>query len=426
MRRNIGEQGKRVAGFGLIVGILCFLGWQIFAETIAVSYQTADPERALSWDPHLAPALIELAESRINSYRGVANATALIQARTLAQQALRFDPLASFALTDLGLIAEKQGDSAKAAILMGLAGERKLRDEAAQGWLVNEALDRGDFTDALSHLDAVMRTHPEALDENSSLLVVLASEPPTMRLLTYLIGTNPPWRAWFLNTVAPKIGNRIALQHFYAELQTGPHPLNAQEVQPYLDRLVKDGLVRAAFDAWIAMLPPDRRAGAEMLYNGGFEYPLSGSEFDWQIVQTLGADVKVVGGGGGKPGALRIEFSGARVDFRNVTHLLVLRPGIYRLSGEVEAESLHAERGLWWRLSCLGSGLNLGETELVADSASSRAFSLIFTIPAANCQAQVLQLELPARIPTERAIAGVIWFRDLAIASAQRAAADAQ
>ena len=422
MRRNIGEQARRVAGFALIVGVLCFLGWQIFAETIAASYQTADPERALTWDPHLAPALVELADSRINSYRGEANATALVQARALAQQALRFDPLASFALTDLGLIAEKQGDSAKAAILMQLAAERKLRDEAAQGWLANEALNRGDFADALSHLDAVMRTHPETLDENTSLLVALASEPATMRLLAHLIGTNPPWRAWFLSTVTPKIDDRIALQRFYAELQAEPHPLNPQEIQPYLNRLLKDGLVRAAFDAWFEMLPPDRRASAETLYNGGFEYQPSGSEFDWQIVQTLGADVKIFGGGGGEAGALRIEFSGARVDFRNVTHLLVLPAGIYRLSGEVEAESLHAERGLWWRVSCLGSGANLGESELIADSTPSRAFALFFTVPNAKCQAQVLQLELPARIPTEQAIAGVIWFRNLAITPAQRAA----
>lgn len=420
LRGNFGEQARRVAGISLIVGILFFLAWQIFAKTMAASYQSADAERALTWDPHLPVALIRLAESRISSSPAPGNAMALAQARELAQRALRFDPLAPFALTDLGLIAEREGDSSRAVTLMKLAGELKLRDETAQGWLVNEALNRSDFGDALYRLDIIMRTHPEAVDENSSLLVALASEPPTMPLIARMIGTNPPWRARFLNTVPSKMNNEIALQRFYAELQTEPHPLSPKEIQPYLDRLVKDGFVKAANAIWTAMLPPDR-ADAETLYNGGFQYQLSGSEFDWEIEQSSGADIKIVAGGEAKASTLRIEFSGSRVDFHNVTHLLALPPGIYRLTGEVEAESLQTERGLWWRVSCLGPGPNLGQTELVMESEPWRAFRLLFTVPSANCEAQALRLELPARIPTEQAIAGVVQFRNLAITPAQAA-----
>jgi hypothetical protein len=42
-------------------------------------------------------------------------------------------------------------------------------------------------------------------------------------------------------------------------------------------------------------------------------------------------------------------------------------------------------------------------------------FTVKFKVPAADCEAQWLQLELPARIGAERRIEGQVWYRDLQI-----------
>ncbi len=388
---------------------------------MAVVYETADPERALKWDPRHATALLELAQRLgILELAGKIPAQAhLEQARDLAERALRLDPLAPRALTYLGWIAEREGNAPQAVALMELAGERALRDAIAQGWLVNHAISRGDFAGALPHLDAILRTQPEALDLAVPLLAAFITDPRGAAPLVRLIGTDPPWRASFLNAVASRIVDRAALGRFYADLQAGPHPPSQQELQPYLDRLVKDGLFKEAYAAWVETLPPGRRADPRTLYNSAFQYPLSGSEFDWKIVQSLGADVEIVDAVAGAR-TLRVEFSGARVDFHNVSHLLALPPGTYRLTGEVAAEELRTERGLWWRVFCAGHpDPSLGQTELVADSMPWRAFTLSFAVPASACQAQVLQLELPARVALEQAIDGVVSYRNLAIASLQ-------
>jgi tetratricopeptide (TPR) repeat protein len=434
--KGLEERHGRVAATGLLTVVLLFLAWQIIANAMAIVYAKADPERALDWNPNCAAALIDLAERRLGMFELAAGKAPaqkggqfvqpqapkadFAQARDLAERALRVDPLAPRALTDLGRIAESEGDAPRAVALMELAGKRGLRDAVAQGWLVNQALSRGDLATALTHLDAILRTQPEALDQTLPLLAAFISYPRAAVLLVHLVGTDPPWRAWFLNAVTSRIVDRAALGRFYAELQVEPHPPSQQEFQLYLDRLVKDGMFKEAYTAWAERLPPDRRAHPGTLYNGAFQYPLSGSEFDWKVVQSLGADVEIVGRAEVETRTLRLEFSGARVDFHNVSHLLALPPGTYRLTGEVEAEALHSERGLWWRVFCAGqSGPSLGQTVLVADSMPWRAFTLSFAVPADACPAQVLQLELPARVALEQAIVGDVSYRNLAIASPQ-------
>jgi hypothetical protein len=414
LRRNLGELTRRVAGFGLIVGVLCFLAWQIFANTMAVSYQTVDPQRALNWNPHNSTALLELAERQTISSPTRAFAQ-LEVARRSAEQALRSNPLAPNALTELGRIAESEGDTRRAAALMELAAKRALRDAIAEGWLVSYALNHADFAAAVSRLDIILRTHPDAGEQTLPLLTSFISDVRARPSLVRMLETNPPWRASFLRVLPSYISDLGALREFYGEMRVGPHSISQTELQPYLDRLVNEGLFSEAFAAWVETLPPGRRINLESLYNGAFQYPLSGTEFDWKIVESVGADVQVVEGPGGVQ-TLRAEFSGTKVDFHNVSHLLTLVPGQYRLTGEVEALSLRTPRGVWWRVFCAERpDLSLGQTGLVADSMPWQAFTLSLVVPTKGCEAQILQLELPARIALEQIISGVVSYRNLMI-----------
>ena len=429
MRKRFGGRPIRVARLALIVGVVIFLAWQIIARTMAVVFERVDPEAALAWDSRRATALLQLAESHLpvpqSATGGLSaqiasqlslssvNKSDLAKARDLAERALRFDPSAPGALTDLGRVADGEGDSQRALALMDLAAARALRDPVAQGWLVSHDIRVGDLAAALPHLGIILRTQPEAQDDLLPILTAFASVPAASQPLIQLLATAPPWRGWFLNAISTQIADVAALRRFYAALQASPRPPTQEELHPFIDRLVKEGLYKDAYATWIEALPPDRKPGSQLLYNGAFQFPLSGSGFDWKINRVTGADITVERS---EPRVLRVEFSGTRVDFHNVRHLLVLPPGGYRLTGEVSAESLHTGRGLWWHLSCAGQqGPSLGQTDLVAQNTPWRLFALSFTIPAANCQTQILQLELPARVALEQNIEGVIAYRNLQI-----------
>ena len=402
---------------------------EIVTRCMAVVSQASDPELALSYDRERAQAWLTRAQARgIFALPPKPGPTAedLTKARQFAEQALWADPLAPQALTYLARIAEVQGDAARAAALMKMAGGRALRDIIAQSWLLVDGIKRGDYGGALGHLDAILRTHPESYQQALPFLAAFVTYPEARGPLAKLIGTNPPWRAWFMSAAPNRVADRSALQSFYGLLRVGPNPPTSPESEPYLERLVKDGLYRQAYQEWIATLPEERRADAGDLYNGAFQYPLSGAEFDWKIEPAFGAAAEIAAGTRSEPQKLRVEFSGARVDFHNVRHLLVLPPGRYQLTGEVEATGLHSERGLWWRVYCHDHPeVSLGHSDLVAESAPWHGFAMAFDVPADKCQVQVLQLELPARVALERVIGGVVSYRGLSVAPQQDARTNA-
>ena len=127
---------------------------------------------------------------------------------------------------------------------------------------------------------------------------------------------------------------------------------------------------------------------------------------------------------GGKKRALLVEFSGARVRFANVKQLMLLPAGDYSFSGRVKTAELRTVRGLWWHIFCANASANtIANTELVSGTMPWTDFAVKFQVPASDCGAQWLQLELPARIDPELRIEGQVWYQDLRIAPTPTTAA---
>jgi hypothetical protein len=124
---------------------------------------------------------------------------------------------------------------------------------------------------------------------------------------------------------------------------------------------------------------------------------------------------------GGTSHALRVQFHNTRVPFRHVSQLLLLKAGAYQLSGGARAVDFKNARGLQWTVTCAGgTKALLGESERIAGTTSWRRFEVAFTVPeAGECEAQVLRLVLPARIPAEQHASGTVWYDDLRIAQTE-------
>jgi hypothetical protein len=85
------------------------------------------------------------------------------------------------------------------------------------------------------------------------------------------------------------------------------------------------------------------------------------------------------------------------------------------LTGRVRLDDLRSERGLVWRLECVGGGGLLGESEAFSGRREWTSFEVPFVVPVGKCGGQRLSLQLPARVPAESRIGGVAWFDDLRI-----------
>ena len=422
----------------VLVAVLAWLGWQIVANTAADTLANSDPEAALTWRPNHSAALVSLAELTVRAGNEAEtetdgasepNASETDSAEVvrdpaavgaLASRALRANPLEEGTLRLLALVAEAGGEQSRAVSLMQLAAAQSKRDIRVQAWLLNERLVAGDLPGALKSVDAMLRTWPEATEFVQPILVGLASDPDGALPVVDLLEGDPPWRGWFLQMLPGQVSDPRQLEAFFASLKQGPSPPTVAEYRPFLNRLVALGDLQNAYAIRADMSPEEWMGGDDNVNNGGFEYPVSGLPFGWIIAPIRGADSEVVSESAANR-ALRVQFHNTRVPYRNVSQLLFLRPGYYNLSGRFKAAALKNDRGLQWTVSCYaGRKAKLGATERFSGTMKWTAFDAAFVVPAENgCEAQLLRLELPARVPAEQKISGGIWFDDLTISRAE-------
>jgi hypothetical protein len=419
---DVGRRGRLVKQdislwqLGIVVCVvlaLMWLAWQIFAQTAALNLAGSDPDEALSWVSDQGAALRRVAQRELSDPHGK-----LDTAAALAKRALRSNPMDSRALTLLALIAERKGDAKTADALMQIAGARTWRDHESQAWLFNRDFRHGDYAQALAHADAILRMNSEWQAELFPVLAALTVDAQAFKDLTDFLATSPPWRTWFLSQLSARLANQARLIQLYAALDETEKPPTKQELRPYLDRLIKDGNFDQAKQTWHDTLSREQRVSETYPFNRDFDLPIDGLPFNWNLETVPGAEIQIVpaADGGGKS-ALLVQFSGARVSFANVKQLMLLSAGDYSFRGRVKAEELVTTRGLWWTIFCADSvAKTLAHTELVSGTLPWSDFAVNFQVPATDCEAQWLQLELPARIEPEKKIAGQVWYQQLRIA----------
>ena len=408
-KKEIGA-GRLLLGVTMIVALV-WIGWTIVSGTAARNLALQAPERALRFNGSEPLALDRLAQQEVIDPDGD-----LAAAKDWAQRALRSRPLDDQALFAMGLAAQRKHDDKSAETLMRMAGARTWRDIGTQTWLYDHAIRHGDFVKALQHGDAILRSDPAFEQRLYPALAAYTRTPPTLQALADFLATDPPWRARFLRWLSGHLAAESDLALLFAKLKSGTKPPTTEELVPYVNRLVRSGRFAGAYRAWQGTLPPAERANAHYPYNRDFTRPLEGLPFNWQIFSVPGADIQIVAPEGGKKLALRVQFSGARVEFANVKQLMMLPPGRYRLSGRVKADDLETPRGLRWHVFCATeAGASLAQTQLVAGTIPWSDFATDFEVPAEACPAQWLRLELPARIASEHRIEGQVWYQFLRI-----------
>jgi hypothetical protein len=406
----------RLTVFIAVACLMTWAVWRIIVSTAASDLADTAPNDALKWSAHSQAALDHAAYKLLQDGD-------LDAAKNLAERSLRSNPLDDQALVLLALIAERNHDTQRAGILANMAGKRTWRNPGAQLWLFERAVRNRDYPLALQHADAILREYPFNDNFRDLIFPTLAAfinYQPSLEALENLLGKTRSWRAVFLQRLPNFPNDQARLFQLFSFLVTSAEPPSAGELLPYMQTLLQKKRYAEAYQIWLNTVPAAQRV-PHLLYNGDFTQPVDGLPFNWVLTSRPGADVDIVALDAAKEkDALRVQFSGARVDFAGVRQLLLLSPGRHEFSGKVKADDLQAARGLWWAVSCAdGSKQDLGQTNLVFQTLPWTDFTMDFVVPD-GCPAQQLQLLLPARIPSEKRIEGQISYRSLRISRASR------
>ncbi len=372
-----------------------------------------DPESAMLWMGDSSDAVAQLARERLRNDPG--------GAERLAVRALQLAPLNAPALTTYGLAMQALHQREIANRAMTLAGQRGWRDLVTQVWLFRRDLLNSDFSDAFDHGDALLRRVPAPPPVVFDILAAAAHDPNAPALLVQHLAANPAWREPFLVYLSlqgrpPATG---VAGDLLTRLAAGPSPPTDLETGVYLVALVRQQKYQEANTAWRRLTPGGENDG--YVHNGNFERPARNTPFDWFLHSDAGWMTAITDSpNAGRGHALRIDYDNITMP-QPVRQLLVLPPGVYRLSGHVMETS--GAQGFAWRVLCLGGGdqKELGYVPALAGvDGQWRTFSTTFTSPAADCPAQMLDLVV---VPGDLTKQITVWYDDLAIVPTAAAAA---
>lgn len=437
----------------VLVGVLSLVSlWLVLTKSLPYALATRRPDAALALNPNNPVALLAKAEERraklvaLSSFglekvkgtqddaRGERSDTlsSLPEAkeggddgereslraeiRDLALRALANDPLNARAIRSLG---EVTNGAEQVRLLMQMAFEHSRRESVAAFWLLNDSFYRKDFKDALHYADALLRTRPELGTYIYGYLSRLAADPQGRSLLVDRLASEPAWRNQFFQ-VFPRTSTDIdAPLLVMIALREAGKPVSDKELAPYLNFLIGANRIDAAYNAWLQFLPPAQLGKIELLTNGRFESKPSGLPFDWTIApgRNAGADFVPLGKNSAA-NALHIKFGDGRVQFPQISQVLFLPPGRYRLEGKLRG-AISGKRGLRWQIRCAsGSQRILGETEmLLGQSEQWRIFAFEAEAPQlSECSGEILRLIHDSRSASEELLSGEVWFSDLRLA----------
>lgn len=404
--------GKAARGVGLLL-VVGFLAWRALVANLADYYAnqdtTEDVVGALRWQARQPEALYQ---------RGVELAASdPTESERLLRLSAWADP--TDALVYLALAAQWAGAgrvtvAAKLVEIADILGpwRGQALARSAAFWQAQGQQDR-----ALALWSKLLRVRPALSEQLFPLLLQLAEAPASRALLQPMLNDPPKWWDSFFTYVAAKAIQLETVTFLYHNRNRYDDLPSADEQRAYLNRLWQEKRWQDAYLAWLSGLDEGQIKVLGNLYNGSFEAPVTQLGFDWRIQPSRAAKAEIVetyGTGGGK--ALHVTFNGERIHFQHVGQYLFLNAGHYRLQGRGRPEGLKTERGIRWRVRCVGdAGDMLAESEPFVGSDEWRNFAVDFVVPDQECPAQLLRLELDGRAELDFEADGGVWFDKLAI-----------
>ncbi|TVR56604.1 MAG: hypothetical protein EA420_20080 [Candidatus Competibacteraceae bacterium] len=406
------DAGARLGKAALLLLVGGLLGWRIVVTGLADHYAwSGNPEAALLWRADHPEALYQRADALLEE--SPVAAEGLLQAAAWANPT---DARIYVTLAEIWAAEEERRAAAlrlaEIADILGPVSSPVLA-YSADFWQSQDRLDR-----MLERWSRLLRTQPAVARVFYPELLQLAEDPERRELLRPLLARPPPWWDGFFVHVAREAALTDTVMFLYEHRHRGEEPPSEREQGAYLDRLWREARWAEAYQAWRQGLNEQQAQALDLIYNGGFERPPTGVGFDWRLSSPRGARVETAPTYGARgQRALRVVFDGQRVRFRHVRQYLLLEPGAYRLRGRARPDSLRAALGLRWTVRCVAEGPVLAASERFLGSDQWRLFAVDFTVPEADCPAQVLTLELEGRAALDFEVEGEIWFDDLAIVS---------
>jgi hypothetical protein len=202
------------------------------------------------------------------------------------------------------------------------------------------------------------------------------------------------------------------------ELRSLNAPVQDGEIAGVVNHYLWLGDTDLAYAAWLSSLSEEELKDVKRIYDGGFRHPVRGLRFDWTVMPAEGLTYRLFPRNtASMDQTLQLDFQDFAGGFSNLSQILRLRPGRYRLAGEARFDGFASPTGLVFRLYCL-DGKNpraLGDTAPLPQSTQWIAFDKSFEVPTEKCLDQIIQLESEKRLLSSQLTRGMVAIDALSI-----------
>ena len=318
----------------------------------------------------------------------------------------------------LAALASANGDVANSEALTLLAANRSHDDARLQANALQIELKRKDFSAALNRIDNLFKTAPELSGDLFKTLVAFARSAESFPALIAKLVEKPEWRTQFILTLAAdQTIEAPVLYSVFSELRKEQSAETPDEMRSVLGRLLNDKQYDKAYFMWVDSLSDPQLKKAGTIFDGQFELPTDNLFFSWTIIPTSNVEARTVRRAPGSTDmVLRLDFAPARTPYENISQILRLSPGAFKLSFEAKADNLKTPNGLVWRLYCLGqTPVKIGETPRLVGSQQWGRYTIDFVVPEQDCGQQMLKLYLDAPTPLDAQVEGSASFDSFSI-----------
>lgn len=286
--------------------------------------------------------------------------------------------------------AEQRGDLRRAIALMEEVRRRRHSYPAARMQLMIYYSKAERFPEALSEIDVVLRSNAELRPSLLPELTKMIADPRGRAALARILARGPTWREEFFSVAGTRKLSTSDARDLYEQIRAykPKHDL-LLERQLILQTQATSGDYIGARRTWLASLPPQERGKNRALFDGDFRGVRAPGPFGWAFKD--GDAGRAEPAKDGQRTYLDVAYFGGQ-NIGLAEQMLALPPGRHVLRLVARSPNGITSGRLFWRLTCLPGGSQIGALDMTQAVADNRRFSAAFTVPASGCPGQSLSL----------------------------------
>jgi hypothetical protein len=335
------------------------------------------PAQALTLNPFNASAKAQVANDLVYA-TGDARQTGA--AAKLSREALDGNPTLAGAYRMIGLDNARTGKPVKPAIMAATYLTR--RDYVANLWLIEDAVKRGRMDQAMTDVDASLRTSLRGQALLFPILGKAIAEPGMQPQFVRLFRASPDWLPNFLSYY-------IGSKQKAAPLAQVILPIRKDLPASYdqLDRtLIGMMVVQHDFDAARAyersIAGPGPKGTTSIVHHGRFEEEGPYPPIDWHLIResAYGSDIEK-----GPKGNRLVVVSDEERPNLVARQLVQMAPGIYRLSTRGKMVTSNDDASAVWQVACAEPDKS-GVLASIKYGRGEAMLPVDFTVPGGGCR----------------------------------------